>query len=229
MTAWPVERRTGGASELHAEHPAERDVAAPSVLVLEVDRPALVLGSAQSRTDVDQAEAERQGIEVVRRRSGGGAVLLVPGEHLWVDVLLPRSDPRWVDDVSRSAGWLGRWWQSALGRLGVEEVAVHDGPMEGRALGRVVCFGGLAAGEVVRGRGGSPAKLVGISQRRTRAAARFQCVILRRWDPDALSALLRPGLEADGRASLADLAVATIEPPSSEVLDALGSTEPPMV
>jgi hypothetical protein len=34
------------------------------------------------------------------------------------------------------------------------------------------------------------AKVVGISQRRTRAAARFQCAALARWDPSGLLDLL---------------------------------------
>jgi lipoate-protein ligase A len=33
-------------------------------------------------------------------------------------------------------------------------------------------------------------KVVGISQRRTRAGARFQCVVHRHWDPSALLELL---------------------------------------
>ena len=53
-----------------------------------------------------------------------------------------------------------------------------------------MCFAGLGPGEVtVDGR-----KVVGISQRRTRAAARFQCVVLERWDPDAVVALLDPAV-----------------------------------
>ena len=55
-----------------------------------------------------------------------------------------------------------------------------------------VCFAGLGPGEVtVDGR-----KVVGISQRRTRAWARFQCAALGRWDPAALAELL-VGVPAD--------------------------------
>ena len=70
-----------------------------------------------------------------------------------------------------------------------------DGPS--RRLGRspwsdVVCFAGLGPGEV---RNQAGAKVVGMSQRRTREAARFQCAALARWDPKALVDLLAGDLD----------------------------------
>jgi lipoate---protein ligase len=101
-----------------------------AVWVHEVVRPALVLGSAQSPDVVDGALAGRLGIEVVRRRSGGGAVLLVPGDVAWLDVLLPASDPLWEADVSRSGLWLGELWRSALDHVGVSGTEVHRGRLD---------------------------------------------------------------------------------------------------
>ena len=55
-----------------------------------------------------------------------------------------------------------------------------------------VCFAGLGPGEVTVG----GAKVVGISQRRTRHAARFQCAALLRWDVVGILRLLSlPGGE----------------------------------
>jgi hypothetical protein len=54
--------------------------------------------------------------------------------------------------------------------------------MQADALGRLVCFVGVGPGEVLVG----DSKLVGISQRRVRAGARFQCQWIRRWAPDPL-------------------------------------------
>ena len=56
-----------------------------------------------------------------------------------------------------------------------------------------MCFDGVAPGEVVLAGpdDGLPAKLVGISQRRTRDGARFQCIVHHRWAPAALLDLLR--------------------------------------
>jgi len=153
--------------------------------VFALERPALVLGSSQRDGVADLRVAQAHDVEVVRRSSGGGAVLLIPGECLWIDILLPPHDFRWVDDVGLSALWLGDVWARALSGLGVDR-AVHRGRLQRTPWGRLVCFGAVGPGEVtVAGR-----KVVGISQRRTRDGARFQCLVLDRWDPGALLDLL---------------------------------------
>lgn len=178
---WRVEQHRGPASE----HLGQPQPQGRTVRVLEVTRPALVLGSTQPAGDVDEAAAARAGVEVVRRRSGGGAVLLAPGEALWFDVAIPAGDPLWSPDVGRAFHWLGRAWAEALAGLGVV-ARWHDGPMQHTPWSRRVCFAGLGPGEVlVDGR-----KVVGLSQRRTRGAALFQCCALLRWDPGALLDLL---------------------------------------
>lgn len=207
---WSVVRVTGAASDLHARelpHPLVR-----TVWVFEVDRPALVLGSTQRASAVDRVAAEVAGVEVVRRRSGGGAVLLGPGEALWLDVVIPRHDPLWDDDVGRAAHWLGVTWAGALGDLGLD-ARVHRGPLVPGRWSGWACFGGIGPGEVtVSGR-----KVVGISQRRTRAGARFQCVVLTRWDLDALVSLLAlaPVERGDAAAGLRLAATAVDEPPAA--------------
>ena len=50
----------------------------------------------------------------------------------------------------------------------------------------LVCFAGIAPGEVLL----DGVKLVGLSQRRTRRGARFQCAVNRRFDGDLLIELL---------------------------------------
>ena len=179
--SWRIHRVTGTATELHLrELPPER-----GVWVFEVDQPALVLGSTQPLIDLD-------GIEVVRRRSGGGAVYLEPGGTLWVDVVVPRGDEVWDDDVGRATYWLGEAWAAAVDG----GAAVHRGPMVRTEWSDLVCFAGLGPGEVtVDGR-----KVVGISQRRSRAAARFQCVTYETWDADAVGTLVGSSttIEASG-------------------------------
>lgn len=196
--SWRVEHAVGSAATFHARPLPER--AARMVSVLEVDRPALVLGSTQPDTDADAAALAGAGVELVRRRSGGGAVLLVPGEALWVDVVVPRDDRLWEDDVHRAAHWLGAAWVAALADVGVVAEA-HTGPLVRTQWSRLVCFAALGPGEVHRdGR-----KLVGVSQRRTRHGARFQCLALRHWDPQAMLALLALDA-AERRHASADLA-----------------------
>ena len=99
-------RRTGPAEVLHAAGLPD----APERLIrwCEVDRPALVLGSAQPASVVDAEAARRAGLEIVRRRSGGSSVVVGPGRLVWADVVLPSGDPLWAADVSESAVWLGR-------------------------------------------------------------------------------------------------------------------------
>jgi lipoate---protein ligase len=104
-SAFAVHRAAGSAADLHArafEPPVER-----AVFALDVEGPALVLGSAQPDAVVEHVVAARLGVEVARRRSGGGAVLLQPGAQVWVDVEVPRDDPLWDDDVGRACWWVG--------------------------------------------------------------------------------------------------------------------------
>jgi lipoate-protein ligase A len=171
------------AAALHAK--AWPDPLVATVWLLEVDRPALVLGSTQGPESVDGRRLEAMGIDLVRRRSGGGAVLLEPGRSVWVDVFIPRHDPRWDDDVHRSFLWLGEAWVAALDELGLA-AEVHRGGLERTAWSDQVCFAAVGTGEVTL----DGAKAVGLSQRRTRGGARLQCVVYRSWDASPLGALI---------------------------------------
>jgi lipoate-protein ligase A len=184
------------------------------VRVLEVDRPALVLGSTQP--DADVAPGAGAEVDVVRRRSGGGAVLLEPGRTVWVDVVLPAGDPLWSDDVGRAFLWLGDAWAAALADLGVADLAVHRGGLVATAWSREICFAGLGPGEVTAG----GRKVVGMSQRRTRDGALFQCaLLLGRWDPSRIVALLAVPASAGG--DLADAAWGVPDATAGDVVDAL--------
>jgi lipoate-protein ligase A len=207
VTPWAVEVHDGSAAELHArtvEEPASR-----AVWWLTPTRRALVLGSSQRPDVVDELALASSGAELVRRHSGGGAVLLVPGEVSWVDVILPAGDPLWDDDIGRAAHWLGAVWQRVAATFGVA-AEVHRGSMIRTPWSGLVCFAGLGPGEVQVGE----RKLVGISQRRTRRWARFQCAVHRRWDPAVLLDLLRPP-----RPTLEGLtdSVATLDVPDAEL------------
>jgi lipoate-protein ligase A len=172
---WRHDERTAGASVLHAGWP-EVD-AAPGERAVARCRPtgaAVVLGSTQAETDVDVARATAAGLTVARRRSGGGLVLVEPGDPLWLDVWVPASDPLWEPDVLASFDWLGRAWARALGSVGLD-VDVHRGRLEDPGgWGRRLCFGAVGAGEVVTAADARRVrKVVGISQRRTRTGSWF--------------------------------------------------------
>jgi lipoate---protein ligase len=172
------------------------------VVVREVDRPLLVLGSTQPVAVVDARRARRRGVEVVRRRSGGGAVLLLPGAQVWADLWVPRDDPLWVAEPRASAVVAGEWWARALG---LEHLAVHAGASVPAAGGETVCFAGLGPGEVHRG----TRKLVGLSQWRSREGALVHGCAYRRWDPRPLVELLDLPEAARGPLAVALLGAAT--------------------
>ena len=81
-------------------------------------------------------------------------------------------------------------------------------------VGRAVCFASAAPGEVFVGDN----KLVGISQRRNREGARFQCVLYRQWNPLIWSSLLT---SVDVQEHVCNMQVATIAAPARDIADAV--------
>lgn len=183
LTDWRVVRSLGDAGAFHASVPDS----VRSATFHTVEHPTYVLGSAQDESTVDTRVAVALGAEVVRRRSGGGGVLLVPGEYVWLDLVIPAGDPLWSDDVAAAMRWAGAVWSAALATGGVA-VELHAGPMVRSPWSPVVCFAGLGTGELTLPGGG--AKVVGISQRRTKDWARVQTMCHLRWRPEWVAALM---------------------------------------
>lgn len=137
-------------------------------------RPALVLGSNQSLDLVDQELLEAEGIDLVVRRSGGGIVYLNPGDFVWIDVMLPKNDTLYTDDISVSSLWLGEIWQRVL-----EEFNISSTLYIGNYIQNDICFASKAGGEIFVG----DTKLVGVSQRRTKQGIWFQTLLMLNWRP----------------------------------------------
>lgn len=212
---WTLHHSHGDTAAFHDAVPD----AVRSLTFHTVERPTLVLGSAQPLDDVDHRVADALGVDVVQRRSGGGAVLLWPGEFVWLDVVIPVDDRRWDTDVGRAMVWVGQWWAVALAGLGVAG-QVHTGGLRSDDWSRQVCWTGVGTGEVMAG----ASKLVGISQRRTRQLARFQSMCHLRWRPEIVAALVAPSRPTASR--LASSA-AVVHATESEVRQALLDTAPP--
>ena len=161
--------------ELHAFDPfADHQVTAPEVWALDLTDAAIVLGSRQTAELVDADACRAAGVAIVRRRSGGGAVLLRPDAVAWVDVVLPHGIA--PDDVRGSMVWIGERWGEAIASCVVADLEVHRGGMVCTPWSDLVCFAGIGPGEVlVDGR-----KFLGLSQRRNRHGLRIQGTLYRR-------------------------------------------------
>lgn len=103
-----------------------------------------ILGSFQSfRNEVDAEAAQKLGIQVVRRISGGGAMFVEPGNSITYSLYVPGS---LVEGLSfeRSYEFLDEWVISALGELGVNaryvplnDIASEAGKIGGAAQKRL--------------------------------------------------------------------------------------------
>jgi len=194
-----------------------------TVRVLHPTAAAVVLGSSQSESVVDPEAASRLGLAVARRRSGGGAVLVVPGEQVWIDLLIPRGDPLWHDDIVKAAEWVGHAWVDALALLGIDNCEVHTGRLVSTPWSDRVCFAGLGPGEVTVG----GAKVMGLSQRRGRSWIRIQSAVHLSWHPAVLVEALQltPQQRVECLSALGDRVVA-VDSSDRTVVDSILSSLP---
>lgn len=203
----------GSAADFHAMNPAHTR----ALWWCTVNSPAIILGSAQKESDVDATVAAELNLDVVRRRSGGGAVYVHPTESVWIDITIPKDDPLFVDDVSSSMLWLGDVFVDALQPF--VRAQTYRGTFDAGQDGRSVCFASTSPGEVFVG----DAKLVGISQRRGRDGARLQCVLYRSWHPELWSPSLT---STEIRERISSLPVATLSADAADIVSAVFAALP---
>ena len=133
---------------------------------------------------VDLARCERDGVQVLKRSAGGGALLL-DGQMLCGAIALPAAKLA-SQDVTESYRWLADLLLEALAIPGARRVDVaearhgiqtlkarHDAVSQALLT---TCYGALSPHEIVVG----GKKLVGLAQVRRREAALFQFGILLR-------------------------------------------------
>jgi lipoate-protein ligase A len=218
-TSWKLHTEHVSAGEQHG-----RDlVSERGVWDVRVTQTALVLGSRQDASLLNVDQCGRNNVEVVRRRSGGGIVFLAPGEHVWLDVVVPRGDVLWSDDVAQASWWLGDVWVQTLHSLGMSDVSVHRESLSSDAWGDLLCFAGVGPGEVVQQGNETVSKVVGISQRRTREYARFQCTMYTKWNPHDVETYV---MNTPGNLSEIAHRVATVQADQQAIVDTFVSHLP---
>ncbi|MFD6296898.1 biotin/lipoate A/B protein ligase family protein [Streptomyces sp. NPDC060235] len=117
----------------------------PTLRVWEWADPAVIIGSFQSlRNEVDPEGAQRHGIEVVRRISGGGAMFVEPGNTITYSLSVPEALVQGLS-FQDSYAYLDDWVLGALGDMGItawyqplNDIATDQGKIAGAAQKRIV-------------------------------------------------------------------------------------------
>ncbi len=136
----------------------EQNEAPPTLRLYRWNPPCLSLGYSQPSSDVDLARLDERGWELVRRPTGGRAILHT--DELTYAVIGPKSDPRLAGGLMESYRRISRALFQALLSLGVA-VEVHQGknPL---AYHQPVCFENPSDFEITVG----GKKIIGSAQAR---------------------------------------------------------------
>lgn len=173
--------------------------APPTLRLYTWAQPCVTIGCGQSIADIDREYCAAAGLPVLRRLSGGTAVLHEPPQLAFM-MVLPPEHPLVRGDVVESYAPVSRALLRALDRLGIRAEALPPEAARARPadpLGRAACFGALAPYEIVwRGK-----KLIGHAQVRRRNAVLLGGTLLLDFDPAALARVLRVS-HADERSQL---------------------------
>ncbi|MFZ5908954.1 MAG: lipoate--protein ligase family protein [Chloroflexota bacterium] len=138
---------------------AGRGEALPTLRLYAWAPPCLSLGQAQPFADVDVARLHARGWQVVRRATGGRAILHT--DELTYSVTAPPDEPRVTGTVLESYNRLARALLSAVHDLGLP-VEMKEGKADGNGSPNPVCFEVPSTYEItVKGR-----KLIGSAQAR---------------------------------------------------------------
>jgi len=133
----------------------------PTLRLYAWDPPCLSLGYAQPFGDVDHHRIEQSGWQVVRRITGGRAILHT--NELTYSVIGPQSEPRLVGSVIESYRRLSQALMQALEILGLPvRAAPKDGETSGPQNTEPICFEVPSHYEITAG----GKKLIGSAQAR---------------------------------------------------------------
>lgn len=142
----------------------------PQVLFWQYDQAAVIMGCSQRPDEGQLRRAENAGLPLIRRRSGGGAVLAGPW-MLSVTVFIPPEHPLAKQNIIEIFSWLEQIWIDTLVACGVPCKVVDQAMIEqSKTISQQqdlkwACYASLSHGEIVSHDG---RKLVGLAQIRKR-------------------------------------------------------------
>jgi lipoate-protein ligase A len=162
-----ISRSADGATNMAIDEAILRAVSAglvsPTLRLYAWEPPCLSLGRGQPGAEADRAACARDGVPVVRRPTGGRAILHT--DELTYSVIAPLDEPRVAGDILTSYHHLSRALVAALQHLSVNvesHLATAEGP--GTEAPNPVCFEVPSHYELTTADG---RKLVGSAQMRT--------------------------------------------------------------
>ena len=148
----------------------QQGITQPTALFWQYDAGAVIMGCSQRPDEQQQVRAESAGFPIMRRGSGGGAVLVGPW-MLSVTLFIPPEHPVAEQNIIEIFSWFEQLWITVLQQCGVPckgvDQAIIDQSKqisEEQQL-KWACYASLSHGEVVSE---DNRKLVGLAQIRKR-------------------------------------------------------------
>jgi lipoate-protein ligase A len=158
---------TSGAMNMAVDEAILSAVAAgrapPTLRFYAWEPPCLSLGRAQKASDVDPNALQAADIDLVRRPTGGKAILHI--DELTYSIVAPETEPRVAGGIVESYRRLSAGLISGLEKLGIADI-VSDRRAENRRIAGPVCFEFPSDYEITVG----GKKLVGSAQMRAQGA-----------------------------------------------------------
>ena len=172
------------------------------------DRPTLTIGYSQNQfKDVNSIQCERKNIPVVRRFTGGRALL--HQYELTYSLIAPIPHPEFPDNLAGAFGAVSKAVICSLENAGVSKLAIAGKDRRSREGGgkrSPACFSTANHWEVtVMGK-----KLAGSAQRRLNRAFLQHGSILLDWDPELAHSLLNYPSELEKAQGLKSLTLGTL-------------------
>ncbi|WP_352429854.1 lipoate--protein ligase family protein, partial [Thermoflexus sp.] len=187
----PADGATNMAIDVAIAEAVAAGEAPPTLRFYRWDPPCISLGRRQPLEAVDLERCRVDGVEVVRRPTGGRALL--HAEELTYSVVFPEADPRAAGGVLETFRRFAEAFAQALRRLGVPEVAMAPALTPAARGDGFVCFAVPTDYELLAG----GRKIMGSAQWRHQGVVLQHGSLPLDGDPGAVARYLRQGPDPD--------------------------------